>query len=309
VLLCIDSALQGIEQKLPNFQDTHSRLLHAKASIYYDMKQYHKVIDIIEAVRSKYGKQALHSIKDYSTLLHTLGLSYEKIGQIRKAHQILHESLLMKFDYINDNIKGTSEHDLLGFLSGTQRDVEFYYNFVVHNYNENPDFAGKLYDIMILFKSIQLKNNTSIRESITRLNDREVKYIYDKWLSARQTYVDKLMRSGERYNYLYTDSLLQICKSYERNLSARVRGFKMQSDLNTIGWRALQKLLSENESIVEISAFTSRNTDGKLLPSKTYIVLTLSKNDTIPQMILISKDSIFEKMNQRIYKNNRPFGW
>jgi tetratricopeptide (TPR) repeat protein/CHAT domain-containing protein len=220
----------------------------------------------------------------------------EAQSYFESAFQNLTVQFEQQFVYMN-------EKDRLGFLNTVSNVFPNYFSFVFTYHNQHPEFAGRMYDLLLWEKGLVADSVATQQARLTASGDAEALKLFKK-LAAKRNQVVALIGAEPSDRGQWKRNLDQLqteADDVEEQLVRRSAAFAESKRLARPSWRDVQKALGNDEAAVEVVRFEFH--DGKKWTGKNnYAALVLTgATKSGPVSIDLADAAMLESALQEAY--------
>lgn len=216
----------------------------------------------------------------------------------QKGHWVMIEQIYRNFQHLTEK-----EKDAL-YKTFDENILLFAY-FAQTIYPQTKVVAETLLNLILYTKAFLFNQNRSFLKSITGLKNENIKKSYQQWLALKAELAHKQQSTNlnERQYYNSGKSLLEKqIEEIEKELAQNIAEFKDKSKKPDYHWLDLQKMLKNDEAIVEMVRTYSFQ-KGFHQDSAIYIALIVRPNFSLPEMVILPNGYAMEKEDINFYRN------
>lgn len=190
------------------------------------------------------------------------------------------------------------------FLNKLKKTFEAYNNYVVANYEDNPDLLDKMLNHQLNTKALIMYATGKVRESIMNSGDSTLINQYEEWISLKEQ-LSQLYSSQNPGTESTIDSLNKAAESIEKELGRKSASFTRTYLAKKVDWKNVQKELKDGEAVIEIIRYKDFDPaeGGKFTDDLHYVALMFTNKDEHPTLIKIPDGKLLEKRYINNYRN------
>ncbi len=204
---------------------------------------------------------------------------------------------------INEYFAALSDAEKARFWDKIHPHFEHYTSFVTDAYSTIPSLSGQLYTYQLATKALLLNASNKTRQQILSSGDPALINEYQSWLDAKEnlSYLYSMSKAELAEQKINLDSIERATNAKEKNLSASSNAFKSGYTNAAVSWKDVQLALAPEDAAVEIIQlikFNKVKTD-----TVQYVALVLTKEMSMPEMVLLKNGNLLEKRYRAYYAN------
>jgi CHAT domain-containing protein/Tfp pilus assembly protein PilF len=207
-----------------------------------------------------------------------------------------------QFDYLFPYM---SETERLSFLDSVRNIFPAYYSFCYRYAKANPEFIGRMYDVLLWQKGFVGRSVSATRAKIAASNDKASIALLDNLTSKRSRLASLLLShpTDQAEWKKSVDQLTLETSELEKQLLQVSRQFAVEKKLERLTWRDVQAALKPGEAAIEFITFAFN--DGKRWTGETfYVALIVTPQTKIaPKLVQLGKEKELEDMSLLKYRD------
>jgi CHAT domain-containing protein len=260
--------------------------------------QYNAALKIIASQFSK-------KHPTYTNILTRLARMYYIAGDLEKSEKYIEQALTQYKLYIKEFFTALSDREKSKYWGKIRNDFEFYNNLILKKARTKPMLLGKLYDNILLTKTLLVGASTKVRNTILASPDSALRNTYEKWEKRKADLTEALALSDEQQKDENKEP-----KKIEKEIEALEKTllkneiFRQQKE-EVISWVDIKKTLQAKEVAVEMMRF--RYFDRDFTDSVCYVALVLLPNSETPKVVTMQEGNLLETNYSKFYQNNIKF--
>jgi CHAT domain-containing protein/tetratricopeptide (TPR) repeat protein len=220
-----------------------------------------------------------------------------------KAYMMYRDVMDKSLDFINKYFPPMSEAEKTKYLDVLSPRFQRFYNFCLDAHLENPAIVQDFFDFQIATKALLLNSTNKVKSLIFDSKDPLLIKDYIIWLDQKETLARLYSYSKDelKTQNINLDSMVRAANSMERKLSERSADFSSGYSSAKIGFTDIQKVMADNEAIVEIIRLHTYT--QKFENDAKYVALILTKTAEKPKLVLLDNGTQLETRNAKYYRN------
>lgn len=242
---------------------------------------------------------------DYVSTKENLAILYWQKKDFVQA-SFLYKQVMDEYIYqINTYFPPMSEMEKSAFWNKIQPKFLRYYSFVSEAIEKNPELAADLYNYHIATKALLLSSTNKVKHQILNSGDNNLIKLYGEWVDLKK-YLARLYTLSEdelKNESANIDSVEYLANTKEKELSKTSALFAEGHQIKQTGYETITNSLKEKEAAIEII----RIPEYKYLSADTtinYGILILSKNQNLPELVILKNGKAFEEKYIKDYQRN-----
>ena len=211
------------------------------------------------------------------------------------------------FNQVSDFFPVLTEEEKSNLFFNTIRpSQELYASWATHEAPEQPAILGELYNITLNTKGLILYATDRVKQKILQQGDSALINLYDTWETQKELLAFYYSSNQEPRR---VDSLLQISKSTEKELSRRSSVFSRDIIRPHRQWNEVRAALKPGEAAVEIIRFRNYNIDSTKTSDEVHYAFLLLTAETKegPRLVLLNEGNLMESKYLSYYRNGIQF--
>lgn len=281
----------------------YARAMSDLGNFYRYKERYNEADDqLLKALEIReltFGKQ--HPV--YVQTKEDIAILHWKQKNYSKSYMDYREVMDKSLDFINKYFPPMSEAEKTKYLDVLTPRFQRFYNFCIEAQLDNPAVVQDFYDFQIATKALLLNSTNKVKAAIFGSKDPLLIKDYVTWLDQKETLARLYSYSKEelKTQNINLDSIVRATNAMEKKLSERSTDFSSGYSSQKISYKDIQKVMAENEAIVEIirvHTFTHKFTDDA-----RYVALILTKSAEQPKFVLFDKGKQIETRYAKYYRN------
>jgi CHAT domain-containing protein len=226
------------------------------------------------------------------------------LGDYKNAIYFANETVTSYLAFIASQFPSLSEREKTKSWNTMRTDFEFYYSMALSLKDKNPELLSNVYNISMSTKALLLSSSVKLKQRILNSGDTLLISRYQSWISKK-----------ELLSQLYSMNATQIAASgYELNniekevenlekvLSESSELFAQNYEKNTIDWKSIRKVLTENEAAVDVIRFRKFEKGFTEKVEYAALVITAATKEH-PEAVVLSNGNELESKYLRYYRN------
>ena len=231
-----------------------------------------------------------------SVLLLLATLHYGR-GQPRQAEPLFTRAFDLMFRQFQDYFTYGSEKDRLDFVERNADRFPLYFSFVERNRNEDPERAGRMYDLLLWQKGLVVGSITALRRQVEATGDPKALVLLDQ-LAAKRAQIAALLDTASEEQRLQRKNMVRLeaeADALERALVRRSAVFAQHRQQERPTWQQVRAALRPGDAAVEIVRFPFY--DGqKWAGTSHYLALVLTPGRTTPTLVPLGEAGALESV-------------
>jgi CHAT domain-containing protein len=240
---------------------------------------------------------------DYAKSIENLGILYWKKGDLSKAYTNLRLATEKSLEFVNSYFPPMSETEKTKYWDILRPRFQRFYNFAIEASAKNPAVLKDVYDYQIATKALLLNSTNKIKQAILSSGDQSLIKEYLSWINQKENLSRYYALSKEELKQQKIDlpSLEKEANASERALSQKSSDFSKAFSSEKLSFTKIATLLGDTEAVVEI--IHVRTFDKDFIDESRYVALVLTKNSTVPSMVLLENGNQLETRYAKFYRN------
>ena len=285
-------------EKHPSYASVLSNLskyYHYKGAYPEAIHANKQVLEIRKAVLSPNHPDFIDAWEDRGVLL------WES-GQKEKAAPIFKKVIERQLANAEKIFPSMNEHEKGKYWSKVQPKIQLFYNYVMENYQDNPDLVGEMYQVQLKTKGILLNSTTKVKNQILNGDNEELKKEYLEWLDQKEALAVYYTLSAEELKDegVDLDSLEQATLKTEKDLIKSSAAFAQAYQFPHQTLVQVRESLNTDEAAIEIIKVPKF--DKKLLEKSHYAALIATKSKETPTLVVLENGDELEGKYGKFYR-------
>ena len=288
---------------LSNFDSTQAYLFTQKAAI---LSKLHNIDSAIF-----FYKTAIAALSDKTTSTSQIAIPevkmnmadvYFNVGNYLEAESLMRESLTQINDFMVKNMAGFSEKEKRLYNRNLQENLYKYYSVQSLLYKTKPEVNKSAYNFVLQTKGLLLNTSDYLVKLINSSGNDTLKQQYAQLKEVRKQ-LAKAYQNGKN-KLSIKDSLENIAKKLEQQLSFNSTSFKQFQDQNNIDFETIKNKLGVNEAAIEFVEFPYYNGE-KLTDSLIYAAYIVKPNTKYPEFVVLKDGNLINSFVKNQGVNGR----
>jgi CHAT domain-containing protein/Tfp pilus assembly protein PilF len=295
-LLIREKALGPEHPDVANSLNNLAVLYHTQGQYAAAAPLYQRALALKEKVLGPAHPDLEVPLRNLATLDYARGLPLQAEPLYSRSLEILRQEFEQYFTYM-------SEKERLLFLDRVSHVFPLYFSFCFTYQQQHPDWAGKMYDVLLWKKGFVAESMAALRTRVAASGDPQALALLGQLRDKKAELAKLLARPrGDLAQWRKQIELLeQEANQLERDLARRASVLAQDNRLARVTWRDVQQALGKDEAAIEFAKFDYH--DGKAWTSKTsYVALVLKRQMTAPALVLVGEAKTLEKAALRDYR-------
>ncbi len=288
----LDEGMQIAAHLRPEDDLDLAMLLNTRAALYSSWGRYLEAEPLYQRALRMTEKILGPEHPDVATALENLGFLYWAEGAHVKAGPLLDQALLNLHNRFQYHFTYMTEKQRLAFLATVSSSFKMYFSFCVIYSGQNPELAGKMYDVILWEKGFIGQSMAALRARVAASGDPEALKLLED-LAAKKTQLATLLNAQPEDREAWRKQvagLQQQADELEKQLVQRSSSLQQEKKLETATWRDVQKALKPGEAAVEVVSFQFH--DGKQWTTRWYYVaLVVRPESKLPELVVLDDGS------------------
>ncbi|TDG36311.1 CHAT domain-containing protein [Pedobacter changchengzhani] len=289
--------------KLSNFDSTQVYLFTQKAAI---MSKLHKTDSAIF-----YYKKAIVALGDKTSSSSEIAIPdvkmsmadvYFNVGNYLEAESLMRESLTQINDFMILNMAGFSEKEKRLYNRTLQENLYKYFSVQSILYKNKPEINKTAYNFVVQTKGLLLNTSDYLVKMINSSGNDTLKQQYAQLKDVRKQLASAYQNGPNKLSI--KDSLENIAKKLEQQLSFNSESFKQFQDQNNIDFETIKNKLGANEAAIEFVEFPYYNGE-KLTDSLIYAAYIIKPNTKYPEFVVLKDGNLINSFVKNQGVNGR----
>lgn len=275
-----------------------------QARLNYEKEDFDKSIELYDDALKLYKSVFSDQHPKYVKTQGKLARAYFAKKDYKSALKIFEETTAQYLSYIRNYFPGLSDNEKATYWASIRNDFEVFNSLALEYKEENPSVLTTMYNNQISTKAILLSSSIKVRNRILNSGDEELIEKYKNWVEKREFLTKAISMSKEELANTGVDlqKLEKEINDLEKELSEQSEAFNKDDNTEAVTWEDLQKVLRENETVVEMIRF--RYFDKTLTDSVIYAHLIIDKKTKKqPRIVVMGNGKDLEKRNYAYYRN------
>jgi len=282
-------ALQITEIALGNDHPDYGKYLNGLANLFKLMGRYTEAEPLYQEALKILKITLGDTHPDYGKVLNNLADLYYSMERYDKAEPLLIQAQDIYIYQLKNIIPSLSVNEKEQYFNTIKYNFEYFYSFALQREINNPAITARVYENILLLKSMLLQSSLDMRQNILQSEDSALLQAYDGWIAIKNQ-LSKLYALPIKERFVSTDSLESLANDLEKQLNRRASVFREQ-----VQWEDVKKSLGENEAAIEFISFDYYN--GKEWTDSTlYAALVLRAEDEYPHMIELFEEKQLQQL-------------
>lgn len=243
----------------------------------------------------------------YAEVLEKLAIYHWKIKNNREADRHFGSVFQNYFNQVADFFPVLTEEEKSNLFFNTIRpSQELYASWATSEAAQQPAILGDLYSITLNTKGLILYATDRVKQKIFQSGDSTLINLYETWEMQKELLA---FYYSSNQNPERVDSLLEVSKNNEKELSRKSAAFSRDIIRPHRKWNEIQAALKPGEAAIEIIRFRKYNIDSlKNGPEVHYAFLLLtSATKDGPRLVLLNEGTLLESRYLSYYRNGIQF--
>ncbi|MDY6801665.1 MAG: CHAT domain-containing tetratricopeptide repeat protein [Bacteroidota bacterium] len=308
--------LDKVEGYLMQARDIYKRKFGAKNALYakatYELAAYYQYINVLEKAEQllfeskEIQEQILNEHHpDYTITLDNFAVLYWQKKDIENAAKFYKRVMDEYLYQINNYFPPMSEKEKAAFWAKVHPKILRFYAFVTDVIQQKPELATDMYNYHIRTKGLLLSSTNKIKHQILNSENKRLINNYNDWVDSKK-YLARLYTLSEdelKKEKVNVDSVERATNTKEKELSKLSAEFAEGLTSQSISCNEITDMLDEQEGTVEIIRIPAYH---YLKPDTSvfYGALVLTKNQSVPLLVILKNGKELEEKYVREYQRN-----
>lgn len=255
----------------------------------------------LKTIESKFSKEHPR----YTNILTRLSRMYFIAGDIDKSEKYIELALTQYKSYIAKFFTALSDREKTKYWGQIRNDFEFYNNLILKKAQTKPVLLGKIYDNVLLTKTLLIGASMKVRSTILASPDTTLRRNYLRWEAKKVELTEAIALSPEQQKEENKEpkKIEKEIETLEKSL-LKNEVFRQQNEVPA-SWLDVKKVLKADEVAVEMLRF--RYFNGNFTDSVIYVALALTPNNQNPQAIYFQEGNLLNTSYSKFYQNSIKF--
>lgn len=271
---------------IANYYNSRAFLYKRKKEFSEAEKSYKKALEIL-------GEEG--SVLDVAAIKVNIGVLQSDLGKVSQAAGNLEEGLSAMISNVLLSYSSFTENEKELFLNTVYFYSQYYYLFILKNYKGNSDLVKKCLGFRLQTKSLALRSTQVFEENILKSTNEKAKEELEVVFALKKEiakYASLTSRQLKQSRYPLEKKKNQL-QEKEKVLYFQYGG--VLSNLQTKGWRDIQKQLKAEEATIEIIRTINESNEA------SYFAILLKKEGD-PIIVEIQNGKDLEKKKYSYYQ-------
>ncbi|MBS1978237.1 MAG: CHAT domain-containing protein [Bacteroidetes bacterium] len=240
---------------------------------------------------------------DYVKTVDNLGVLYWKKSDFPKAYTYFNEATTKSLNFISQYFPPMSEAEKAKYWDVLLPRFQRFYNFAIEASATQPDILKDVYDYQIATKALLLNSTNKIKKAILSSGDQGLINDYVNWIATKEMLARYYSLSKQELSDQKIDlkAMERQANDMERSLSQRSADFSKAYSAERTSYMQVGALLGDLEALVEV--IRVRSFDKDFTDQSKYVVMVLTKGQSVPQMTVLENGNQLETRYAKFYKN------